>query len=58
MSDNKIGNTSSADDSQDVCDTVIPVMVPAALKLRVIERVGKGKVSPYVRALIERDLAA
>jgi hypothetical protein len=59
LSGNDIGDTPPRGVAQeDSCNALIPVAVPKALKALVIARVGKGKVSPYVRALIERDLAA
>ena len=59
MTVNKIGNTPPEESPQvESCDVVIPVAVPRELKVRVVARYGKGQVSPRIRALIERDLAA
>lgn len=58
MSDSNIGDTVSPEAAQESCVVVIPVKVPASTKDRLTKKAGKGKVSPYVRALIERDLAA
>lgn len=58
MSDNNIGNTSSTEAAQESCDSVVPVALPASTKAALTKKAGKGKVSPYVRSLIERDLAA
>jgi hypothetical protein len=59
MSDNNIGNTANQAEAQEPADKMVPVKVPASVKRALtVKAGGRGKVSPYVRALIERDLAA